>query len=98
MLKPLYQKNKQVVSVVFTALLQTLKNDLEMVNLVYSISSTKDDELRKDNSNNVTKYLESNKNSLSDLAEKHYENLIEALTNNALNNAIIDSSSDPVLR
>ena len=40
----------------------------------------------KDNrQHNVTKYLESNKNSLLDLAEKYYENLVEALTNNAIN-------------
>ena len=29
--------------------------------------------------------FESNKNSLSDLAEKYYENLVEALTNNDIN-------------
>jgi chromosome segregation ATPase len=91
--KAALSENKLVISVAFTALLQTLKNDPEMVNLVYSISSTNDDELHKDNSNNVTKYLESNKNSLSDLAEKYYENLVEALTNNA----IATASSNPTL-
>ena len=67
-----------IISVSFAALLQTLKAEPEIVNLVYSISSTYDGEHHKDN--NITKYLESNKDSLVDLAEKHYENLVEALT------------------
>jgi hypothetical protein len=93
--KAVLSENKQVISIALTALLQTLKKDPEMVNLVYSISSTKDDELRKDNSNNVMKYLESNKNSLSDLAEKCYETIVEALTSDSI--AIAASSSNPTL-
>jgi hypothetical protein len=46
------------------------------------------------NNNNITTYPEVNKNSLLDLAEKHYENLVEALTNNALDTS---SSSNPTL-
>ncbi len=93
--KAVLSENRQVISLTFTALLHTLKATPKMVNLVYSISSTNDDELHKGNSNNVTKYLESNKNSLSDLAEKHYENLVEILTNNAINTGA--ASSNPTL-
>ena len=81
------------------AIIQTLKADpLEMDNLIYNISPTTNDDKQhkdkhKDNSNNIIKYLEFNKNSLLDLAEKNYENLIEALTNNAMT----PSSSDPTL-
>ena len=56
-----------------------------MVNLIHNISTVNDGERDKDN--NITKYLEFNKDSLIDLAEKHYENLVEVLTNNAINNA-----------
>jgi hypothetical protein len=46
----------------FTALLQTLKSDPQMVNLIYSIVTANDGEQHKDNNNdNVIKYLESNK-------------------------------------
>jgi hypothetical protein len=93
--KAALSENKQVISLSFTAFLQTLTSDPELVKLVYSISSTNDDELHKDNSNNVTKYLESNKNNLSDLAEKHYENLVDILTNNAINTG--PASSNPTL-
>jgi hypothetical protein len=44
----------------------------------------------------INKYLEHNKNSLIDLAEKNYENLVEALTNNAINSAVA-SLSNPTL-
>jgi hypothetical protein len=40
----------------------------------------------KDNRNNV-KYVESNKDSILDLFEKNYENLVEALINNAIDTA-----------
>jgi hypothetical protein len=65
-----------------------------MANLIYNIPTTNDGEQHKDdNNNNAIKYLEVNKNSLSDLAEKHYENLVEALTNNAVDN----TSPNPTL-
>jgi hypothetical protein len=41
----------------------------------------------KDNSNNITKYLELNKDSVLHLAEKNYENLVEELTNDSITNA-----------
>ena len=71
-----------------------MKHDSEMANLNYNIPTTNDGEQHKDdNNNNALKYLEVNKNSLSDLAEKHYENLVEALTNNAVAN----TSPNPTL-
>ena len=51
----------------------------------------------KDNSNNITKYLEFNKDTVLDLTEKNYENLVEALTNNAVNSAAASSLSNPTL-
>jgi hypothetical protein len=59
----------------------------------------KDGEQHKDNKNYITKYLELNKDKLLDLAEKNYENLVKALTNNAIDTAgAADSSpSHPTL-
>jgi hypothetical protein len=64
-----------------------------LVNLVYTISSTNNGEQHTNNNNNITRYLEANKNRLLDLAEKNYKNIVEALTNNAIANA----SSNPTL-
>ncbi len=75
-------ENKKLISVSFVALLQTLKNDPEMVKLIYNIASGNNDD-HNDN-NNIIKYLESNKVSLLDLAEKNFETLVEVLTNNAI--------------
>jgi len=57
-----------------------------MVNLIHNIPSANDGEQYKEN-NNIIKYLKSNKDSLLDLAEKNYENLVETLTNDAVNSA-----------
>ena len=57
-----------------------------MVNLIHNIPSANDGEQYKEN-NNIIKYLESNKDSLLDIAEKNYENLVETLTNDAVNSA-----------
>jgi hypothetical protein len=65
-----------------------------MIKLIQNIPSTADDD---NDSNNITKYLELNKDNLLDLAEKNYENLIEAFTKNAIDNAANASSSDPTL-
>jgi hypothetical protein len=46
----------------------------------------------KDNRNNV-KYLESNKDSILDLFEKNYENLVEALTNDSISSTTASSNS-----
>jgi hypothetical protein len=66
-----------------------------MDNLVYNIPTTANDgEQYKDN--NITKYLESNKSNILGIAEKNYENLVEALTNDSISSAAT-SSSDPTL-
>jgi hypothetical protein len=82
------------MSVAFSALHQTLKSDPKMINIIYKILTTNDLEQYKDNNNNnnVIKYLQPNNDNILDLAEKHYENLVEALTNNAIN----ASSSNPI--
>jgi hypothetical protein len=85
-------ENKQVILVSFAALIQTLKADPQMVKLIHNIPNTNDAELHKDN-NNVIKYLEFNQDSLLYLAQKHYENLLEALTNNAIDAAVVASDS-----
>ena len=68
-----------------------------MVKLIQNIQSANDGKQYKDNNdnynNNITKYLESNKDSILGLAEKNYENLVEILTNNSIANA----SSNPTL-
>ena len=46
----------------------------------------------KDNRNNI-KYLESNKDSILDLFEKNYENLVEALTNDSISSTTASSNS-----
>jgi hypothetical protein len=92
--KAVLSDNKILLSISFAALIQTIKNDPQMTNLIHKIAITNDGEQHKDdNNNNAIKYLEVNKNSLSDLAEKHYENLVEALTNNAVDN----TSPNPTL-
>jgi hypothetical protein len=64
-----------------------------LVKLIQNIPSANDVEQHKDNNNSITKYLESNKDKILDLAKKNYENLVEALTNNA----IATASSNPTL-
>jgi hypothetical protein len=93
--KAVLSDNKILISISFAALIQTIKNDPQMTNLNHKIATTNDGQQHKDddNNNNAIKYLEVNKNSLSDLAEKHYENLVEALTNNAVAN----TSPNPTL-
>jgi hypothetical protein len=67
-----------------------------MINIIYKILTANDGEQDKDNNNdNVIKYLESSKDNLLDLAEKNYENLVQALTNNAISTAAAPSSSNP---
>jgi hypothetical protein len=65
-----------------------------MIKLIYNIPRANDGQQHKDN--NITKYVEVNKDRLIDLAEKHYENLVEALTNNAIDSATA-ASSNPIL-
>ena len=82
------------MSVAFSALHQTLRSNPKMINIIYKILTTNDREQYKDNNNNdnTIKYLQPNNDNILDLAEKHYENLVEAFTNNAIN----ASSSNPI--
>ena len=57
-------------------------------------TNANDGEKHKENDNNiVTKYLKSNKDSILNLAEKNYENLVEELTINAINTVAYSSSN-----
>ena len=65
-----------------------------MINIIYEILTANDNEQHKDNNDIAMKYLQANKDKILDLVEKNYENLVEALTNNAIDPAF--SSSDPI--
>jgi len=93
--KVVLSENKKLISVSFVALIQTLKADPQMVKFIQNIPYTNDGEQYKDN-NNITKYLELNKERILNLGEKNYENLLEALTNNAIDIAA-SSSLNPTL-
>ena len=82
-IKAVLAENKKLISILFVALIQTIKADPQMVNLIQNMPSTNDGEQYKDN-NNITKYLELNKDCLLNLAEKNYENLVQVLTNNVV--------------
>ena len=94
--KAVLSEKRVLISVSFAALIQTLKNDPQMVKLIHNIPSANNGEQYKDNNDNLTNYLESNKDSLLELTEKNYENLVEALTNDSISNATT-SSSNPTL-
>jgi DNA-binding protein YbaB/transposase len=95
--KAVLSERRVLISISFEALIQTLKADPEMVKLIQNVSSANDGEQYKDNDNRITQYLEFNKDNLLDLAERNYENLVEALTNNVINTAAgaASSSSNP---
>ena len=86
------------MSVAYLALHQTLKSDPKMNNIIYQILTTNDREQYKDNNNNdsAIKYLQPNYHNLLDLAKKHYENLVETSTNNAINDSSFSSNTIPV--
>jgi hypothetical protein len=73
--KTVLSNNKILISIAFVALIQTIKGDPEMVKLIQNMPSANDSEQYKDNNNNITKYLEHNKDRILNLGEKHYENL-----------------------
>lgn len=85
--------NKILISTAFAAVIQTLKADPQMVKLIQNIPGANDGEQDKDDNNSITQYLESNKDILLDLGEKNYQNLVEALRNNA----IVNVFSNPIL-
>jgi len=96
-IKVVLSDKKILISVSFAALIQTLKADPQMVKLIQNILSANDSEQHNDNNNNIIKYIEANKNSILHLTEKNYENLVEAFTNNAIDNASNATSSDLTL-
>jgi hypothetical protein len=63
-----------------------------MVKLIQDMPSANDGEQYKVN-NNITKYLELNKDRILNLDEKNYENLVEALTNDSISGAAASSSN-----
>jgi hypothetical protein len=93
--KVVLSENKRLISISFVALIQTIKANTQMVNLIQNMPSTNDGEQLKDN-NNIIKYVKSDKNNILDSAEKNYENLVEILTNNAMSSAAA-SSSNPTI-
>jgi hypothetical protein len=93
--KGVLSENRKLISISFVALIQTIKADPQMAKLIQNMSSANDGKQYKDNDNSITKYLESNKDSILYLTEKNYENLVEVLTNNAINNATHASSNPP---
>jgi prophage DNA circulation protein len=83
--KAVLLEKRVLISISFAALIQTLKANLQMVKLIQNIPTANDDEQQENNdNNNFIKYLESNKATILNLAEKNYENLVEALTNNTI--------------
>jgi hypothetical protein len=93
--KVILSENRKLISVSFAALILTLKADPEMVKLIQNMPRANDGEQYKDNHINITQYFESNKDRILNLGEKNYENLVDALTNNAIDNAAHASSSNP---
>jgi hypothetical protein len=92
--KAVLAENKQLISISFAALVQTLQNDPEMIKAIYNISIANND---KDNkNNNIANYFKANKDRILNLGETNYENLVKALANNAIA-TVISSSSDPKL-
>ena len=89
--KDVLSEEKKVISVCFTALIQTLKTDPKIVDLIYNMPTDNDGKQHEDN--NIVKYLESNKDRIMDLSKKNYENLIEVLTNNVISTCFWSASS-----
>jgi F0F1-type ATP synthase gamma subunit len=92
-IKAVLSENKQIISLSFAALIQTLKADPQMVKLIHDMLSANDGKQYKDNYNNITKYLELNKERILNLDEKNYENLVETLTNDSISGAAASSSN-----
>jgi hypothetical protein len=92
--KVVLSENKKLISISFVALIQTIKADPQMGKLIYNIASANDGKQYKyDNNHNITKYLEVNKNRILYLAERNYENLVEAFTKNSIDIAASAYSS-----
>jgi hypothetical protein len=94
--KAVLSDNKILLSAAFAAIIQTLQNDPEIIKAIYNISTANNGEQYKHtNNDNIIRCLEFNKHTLLDLAEKQYENLVEVLTNNAIN--AVCASLNPTL-
>src|SRR5919107_5615158 len=93
--KVVLSDNRILVSTAFAVMIQTLKDNPQMVKIIQNIPSANDGEQHKDNNDiNITQYFESNRDRIMKLGEKNYENLVEALTNNVIAHA---SSNPPSL-
>jgi ethanolamine utilization protein EutP (predicted NTPase) len=93
--KAALSEKRTLISVSFAAIIQTLKSDPQMANLIYSIpiNANNGKQQHKDNNNNSIECIEANKDNILDLAEKHFGNLVEVLTINAIDN----TSPNPTL-
>ncbi|HZC49122.1 MAG TPA: hypothetical protein VE244_08695 [Nitrososphaeraceae archaeon] len=91
--KAILSDNKKLISISFAAIIQTLQNDPEIIETIYNMASVNNGG-HIDNNNNIINYLEANNDSILDLAGKQYENLVEAVTNDAISSA--DASSSPI--
>jgi hypothetical protein len=87
-------ERRVLISISFAAIIQTLKADPQMVKLIQNMPAANTG--YKDNNNSIAQYLEFNKNSILNLGEKNYENLVEALAKNVID-AVGPSSSKPIL-
>jgi hypothetical protein len=95
--KVVLSEKRVLISISFAAVIQTLKDNPQTVKLFQNISTTNDGEQHKDNDINITQCFESNKDRILDLAERNYENLVQALTNNAINTTAATSSFNSTL-
>ena len=59
-----YHKNEKLTSVSFTELIQTLRTNPQIASFIYSIPTANNSQQDRDNSNNITKCLEFNKDSI----------------------------------
>jgi hypothetical protein len=92
--KAVLSEKRVLISISFAAVIQTLKDNPQMINLIQNIPCANDGE-HKDN-NNTIQYFESNKDRILNLGEKNYQNIVEALTNNAME-ATTYASPNPTL-
>jgi hypothetical protein len=94
--KVVLSENRKLISIAFVALIQIIEADPQLVKLIQNIPRPNDGEQYKVN-NNITKYLKLNKDRILNVGEKNYENLVEALTKNAISSIAASSSSSPRL-
>jgi septal ring factor EnvC (AmiA/AmiB activator) len=69
--KAILSENKKLISISFVALIQTLKDDPQMVKLIQNMASTNDGEQNKDNHINIIQYFESTKDRILNLCDKN---------------------------